>query len=158
MSQPGTREELYQEYFALQEKAQDYVTKNTTRDKHMSQLMDSVKKLATPREAYGQMNLAQVVLNTRAMNRIISQIQSNPTKLKPTTRSLTQPQIGGAPFNVEICEKLTEPEDMNAQTANYLLTMAESQAIESELETLATAVQNGKVSDSDLFTYCYYKT
>ncbi len=47
------------------------------------------------------MNVAQVVLNTKAMNRIMSQIQSNPTKLKPTTRSLTQPQTGGAPFNVQ---------------------------------------------------------
>ncbi|MFL6315997.1 MAG: hypothetical protein ACJ72U_03695 [Nitrososphaeraceae archaeon] len=51
MSQPGTREGLFQEYSALQQKAQEYVTKNTTRDKHMSQLMDSLRKLATPREA-----------------------------------------------------------------------------------------------------------
>jgi hypothetical protein len=93
------------------------------------------------------------------MNRIMSQIQSNPTKLKPTTRSLTQPQTGGAPFNVqdslkviESGEQLTEPEDMNPQAANYVLTMAESQTIGSELETFATAVQNGKVADSDLLT------
>jgi hypothetical protein len=105
------------------------------------------------------MNVAQVVLNTKAMNRIMSQIQSNPTKLKPTTRSLTQPQTGGAPFNVqdslkviESGEQLTEPEDMNPQATNYVLTMAESQTIGSELETFATAVQNGKVADSDLLT------
>lgn len=105
------------------------------------------------------MNVAQVVLNTKAMNRIMSQIQANPTKLKPTTRSLTQPQVGSAPFNVqdslkviETGEKLTQPEDMNAQAANYLLTMSQSQAIGSELGTFATAVQNEKIADSDLLT------
>ncbi len=157
MSELSSREKLFKDYSALQQKAQDYVTKNTTRDEQISPLMDSLKKLATPREAYDQMNVAQVVLNTRAMDRIMGQIQPTPTKSK-RTRSLTQSQTGGAPFRqsslkvIQSGLKLTQPEDINAQAANYLLTMAESQAIGGELETFATAVQNGKEADSDLLT------
>src|SRR5919106_4640898 len=158
MPDPESREQLFQDYFELQQEAQSYATQVRTRDKHISYLLKSLKQVATPREADVHTNVAQVVLNTRAINRIIKEIQSNIDK-KPSLTSIAQQQTLGAPFNfeesskiIEEGEKLTEREDLNTQAANYLLTMTEAQVIGGELETLATETQNMKPSDRSVLT------
>lgn len=73
------------------------------------------------------MNIAQVVLNTRGINRLISQIQSSPDKLRPKLTSLAPQQHAvGAPFEfddstqlIQGAEELVEPNDLNAQTSAF---------------------------------------
>src|SRR5262245_42949930 len=124
MSEPDQRRKIFDQYFALQKEALRYVAQNTPQDKHTLYLFKTLKQLATPREAGNQMNIAQVVLNTRGINRIINQIQSSPTKPKPKVSSLARQQFAGAPFKFDDSKKLiqggeqsVEPDELNAQTS-----------------------------------------
>jgi len=154
MAEQGQRREIFDQYFALQQQELRYVTQNTSQDRHTLYLLKTLKQMATPRMADNQMNIAQVVLNTRGINRIIGQIQSSPAKLKSKVSSSARQQVVGAPFKfddstklIQEGEQLVESDDLSAQTSDYLLTIAGAQEIGGELETLATELQNEKVTD-----------
>jgi type I site-specific restriction endonuclease len=153
MSVNGETRELITQYMNLQKSAHEFAKKMDReirgKDQNLKNLLCSLKRITKPHEESAQINMAQVTLNTKQIEKLADQIMSYSPKLDRISNleSLVETNENGNPIIIEKSksiieksEKMADSYDVNSQTTNYLMTMVETQAMAGEMQSYAGSV------------------